>query len=91
MESNGLGWKEIKKFIVSLKKYSGLDVYSISLKDRIIATNHMKKFKLSFDDALCLQSMIANNLLKIVSLDPDFDKIPYIQRVVPNQYHPNSL
>ena len=43
----------------------------------------MKKYKLDFDDALVISSMIENNLKELVSYDEHFDKIKDIKIVRP--------
>ena len=48
-----------------------------------MATNHMRDYGLDFDDALTLQAMKENRIDKIISYDKDFEKVPFIKRVQP--------
>ena len=82
MESHGIDHETIRKFLVSLTKYSGLQVYYSSLDDRIKATNYMRDHKLDFDDAFCVQCAIANQST-IISFDRDFDKVSNVKRLEP--------
>ena len=71
----------IRVFLSSLLGYSGLEIYTLSLYDRIAATKHMEEFKLDYDDACQLQAMHVLKIENIVSFDRDFDKIKQIKRV----------
>ncbi len=72
---------EIKRFLVSLLAYKGLEFYQLSIYDKINATELMTALKLDFDDACMYQAMKVLNLDKIASFDSDFDKVPAISRV----------
>ena len=43
----------------------------------------MKSYGLDFDDALALQIMKEKGIHNIISYDKDFDKIPNIKRIEP--------
>jgi len=83
MENYGRSWSEIRAFLSSLLGYKGLRIYFSSLLDRIAATSHMENYELDFDDALVLQAMKENKIKNIISYDKDFDKIPYVKRIQP--------
>jgi predicted nucleic acid-binding protein len=83
MENYGKKWGEIRTFLSSLLGYKGLSVHFSSLLDRIVAINHMENYGLDFGDALALQAMKENRIDSIVSYDKDFDKIPYVKRIQP--------
>ncbi len=83
MENYGKGANEIRTFLSSLVGYKGLSIHFSSLIDRIMATNHMRDYGLDFDDALTLQAMKENRVDKIISYDKDFEKVPFIKRVQP--------
>ena len=73
---------EIKRFLVSLLAYKGLDFYQLSIFDKIQATEHMSSLQLDFDDACMYQAMQVLKITTIASFDTDFDKIPNIKRLV---------
>lgn len=72
---------EIKRFLVSLLAYKGLEFYQLSIYDKINATELMTALKLDFDDACMYQAMKVLNIDKIASFDSDFDRVPSISRV----------
>jgi predicted nucleic acid-binding protein len=86
MESYGKKWSEIRVFLSSLLGYRGIRIHFSSLLDRIAATNHMKNYELDFDDALALQAMKENRIENIISYDKDFDKIPHVKRIQPENF-----
>jgi predicted nucleic acid-binding protein len=73
---------EIKRFLVSLLAYKGLDFYKLSIFDKIKATEHMSSLPLDFDDACMYQAMQVLKITTIASFDTDFDKIPNIKRLI---------
>ncbi|MHA2123288.1 MAG: type II toxin-antitoxin system VapC family toxin [Promethearchaeota archaeon] len=73
---------EIKRFLVSLLAYEGLEFYQLSIFDKIEATEHMSSLQLDFDDACMYQAMQVLKITTIASFDKDFDKIPTIKRLV---------
>jgi predicted nucleic acid-binding protein len=72
---------EIKRFLVSLLAYKGLEFYQLSIYDKIEATEHMKLLDLDFDDACMYQAMKVLKVDQIASFDADFDRIPEIKRI----------
>jgi len=74
---------QIRRFHLSLLKYKGLDIYDLTMVDRIAATDHMKSFDLDFDDAAAYAAMMATGTKEIVSFDKHFDKVPEIRRIEP--------
>lgn len=85
MESEGKRPADISLFLSSLLGYVSLEVYFLSLYDRIEATQHMQKFKLDFDDSTAYQAMKNLNVKQVVSFDRDFDKISGIERIEPEE------
>jgi len=85
MEDYGRTWAEIRKFLVSLTRYRSLRIYTLSLVDRIMATESMKLHSLDFDDGTTYQAMRACSISQIVSYDNHFDNIPDIKRVTPEE------
>ena len=85
MENEGKRPSEISLFLSSLLGYSTLDIYFLSLYDRIEATRHMHKFKVDFDDSTTYQAMRNLNVKQVVSFDRDFDKISDVERIEPEQ------
>lgn len=83
MENYRKEWGEVRTFLSSLLGYRGLHIRFSRLLDKIKATNHMKRHGLDFDDALALQAMKASGINSVVSYDEDFDLIPDIERVSP--------
>ena len=73
---------EIKRFLVSLLAYKGLEFYQLSIFDKILATEHMSSLQLDFDDACMYQAMQVLKITTIASFDTDFDKIPNIKRLL---------
>jgi len=72
---------KMKRFLVSLLAYKGLDFYQLSIYDKIEATEHMTSLNLDFDDACMYQAMKVLNINRIASFDSDFDKVPTISRL----------
>jgi predicted nucleic acid-binding protein len=83
MDDTGCDPAEIRIFNLSLLKYKGLSVYDLTITDRVVATEHMKRFKLDFDDATAYAAMMSTGITEIVSMDKHFDKIPNIKRIEP--------
>ena len=83
MDDTGCDPAEIRIFNLSLLKYKGLSVYDLTMTDRVVATEHMKRFKLDFDDATAYAAMMSTGIAQIVSMDKHFDKIPNIKRIEP--------
>lgn len=86
-------WRETRKFLLSLMRYNGLEIYSLTMLDKIRATKHVKNFGLDLEDSLVLQGALSNGIKEIVSLDPDFDNVKIIKRLKPSdmpQEHDNS-
>lgn len=82
MEHYNKSSTEIKRFLVSLLAYEGLEFYQLSIFDKIEATEHMSSLQLDFDDACMYQAMQVLKITTIASFDKDFDKIPSIKRLV---------
>jgi predicted nucleic acid-binding protein len=82
MEHYNKSSAEIKRFLVSLLAYEGLEFYQLSIFDKIEATEHMSSLQLDFDDACMYQAMRVLKITTIASFDKDFDKIPSIKRLV---------
>ena len=72
---------EIRRFLLSLLGYKGLEFYQLSIYDKIEATEHMKLYNLDFDEACMYQAMNVLKVNQIASFDTDFDKIPEIERI----------
>jgi len=85
MENHGLSPADIRTFLLSLLSYEGLEIYILSMADRLEATKHMESLKLDFDDALAYQAMLTLNTRDIVSYDKHFDGLPGIRRITPAQ------
>lgn len=83
LERNGKNWKDIRTFLLSILAYKGLSVYQEKMYDKIIATTHMRDYKLDFEDCITLQCALACKCDSLVSFDSDFDKIKCIRRVKP--------
>lgn len=83
MENYGKGPRELKLFLSSLLGYRGLEVYFLSLADRIAATRHMEELGLDLDDALLYQAMMKLGSSKVVSYDRHLDRITGIARLEP--------
>lgn len=83
MDNAGCDPSEIRTFNLSLLKYKGMSVYDLTMTDRIVATEQMKRFKLDFDDATAYAAMMSTGVAAIVSMDKHFDKIPNIKRTEP--------
>ncbi len=81
MENYDKSPDEIKRFLLSLLGYKGLEFYHLSIYDKIEATEHMKLLNLDFDDACMFQAMNVLKVDQIASFDTDFDKIPEIKRI----------
>lgn len=83
MENYGKEWDKIRMFLSSFLGYKGLRIYFSSLLDRIKATNHAKNLGLDFNDALAFQAMTVNEIADVISYDRDFDAVPGIRRLLP--------
>ena len=84
MENNGADSFVLSRFLNSLMYYKGLTIYEISLKDRIVACNHIRNYKLDYDDSIILQTLFSNQITELVSFDSDFDEIREIKRLEPH-------
>ena len=83
MENYGREWDKIRTFLSSFLGYEGLRIYFSSLLDRIEATKYAKNLDLDFDDALAFQAMKVNEITDIITYDRDFDEVPGIRRLLP--------
>lgn len=83
MENRGKTPKDLRVFLSSLFGYKGLEVYLLSLLDKIKATKFMELFGFDFDDATTYQAMKRLKLEKIISYDKDFDSLPDVKRLEP--------
>ncbi len=68
----------LRKFLLSLRAYKGLYVYSTGLGCEVRAIDLAKETGLDIDDAIQYSAALAVNAEAIVSFDKDFDnlKIP---------------
>ncbi|KPV62226.1 MAG: hypothetical protein AOA65_1997 [Candidatus Bathyarchaeota archaeon BA1] len=85
MEDYGKTWAEIRKFLLSLTRYTSLRIYSLSLADRIMTTEFMRLYNLDFDDGTTYQAMRACDINQIISYDNHFNNIPQLKRVIPGE------
>lgn len=85
MEDYGKTWAEIRKFLLSLTRYTSLRIYSLSLADRIMTTEFMRLYNLDFDDGTTYQAMRACDINQIISYDNHFNNIPQLKRVIPEE------
>ncbi len=83
MENYGATWRDIAVFLTSLIQYRGLTIYPLTVYDKIKATELMRDWNLDFDDALAAYVAKKLGLKTIVSYDADFDKIPWLERLTP--------
>lgn len=83
MENRGKTPKDLRVFLSSLFGYKGLEVYLLSLLDKIKATKFMELFGFDFDDATTYQVMKRLKLEKIISYDKGFDSLPNVKRLEP--------
>src|SRR3989344_5613204 len=72
----------MKTFLNSILMFTGLDVYFISIEDRLEGIKHIKAHSLDFEDAITLQAALASGCSAIVSFDGDFDNLQ-VKRVEP--------
>ena len=85
MENYGKSPSDLEIFLSSLLGYKGLEVYTLSILDRISATRWMDKLNLNLDDAIAYHVMKKLNIIKIVSYDRHFDSIKDITRLEPSE------
>ena len=85
MENEEKRLSKISLFLSSLLAFNSLEIYFLSLYDRIEATRHMQKFKVDFDDSTAYQAMRSLDVKKVVSFDRDFDRFSDIERIEPEQ------
>ena len=78
---------ELKKFLVALTFFKGLEVLSTTIFDEILISEIAKENKLDYDDALQFYLVKKYNLKGIVSFDHDFDKVD-INRLEPHDVLP---
>ncbi len=85
IENYGKSPKDLRTFLSSLLGYKGLEIYYLSLLDRILTTKYMEKFNLELDDALAYYIMKKFNIIRIISYDKHFGTISDITRLEPSQ------
>jgi predicted nucleic acid-binding protein len=83
LERHGAKPNDIRTFLLSLAKYEGLIIHFPTLGDKVRATDLMSKHQLYFEDAITLQTAIANTCDALVSYDTDFDTVKGVKRVTP--------
>ena len=74
---------KIELFINSLFNYDGLQIYSVTLKDRLEALKFMAKYGFDYENSITLQSAISCECDGLVSLDKHFDKVKEVKRIEP--------
>lgn len=84
MENHKKNPDDLTTFISSLSAYKGLKIYFLSIVDRLLATEHMKKFGLDFDDATTCQTIKRMNITTLVSFDDDFNVVKGLKRTQPD-------
>ena len=77
--------KKMEDFIVLISNMENLEFIRPNLDAMNVAIDIAKKYNLTFDDALVVACMTANNVNKLVSFDSDFDTVKEIERVEPGQ------
>ncbi len=90
MESKGKEASELATFISSIASYKGLRLYWLSPVDRLHATVHMSRTGLDFEDSTTLEAARRLSVEGIVSFDEDFDGLPEVQRLEPEDLFSNS-
>ena len=85
MENYGKSPSDLETFLSSLLGYKGLEIYLLSILDRISAIRWMDKLNLDLDDAIAYYVMKRLNIDKIVSYDKHFDSVKDITRLEPSQ------
>ena len=91
MENYDKSPSDLKIFLSSLLGYKGLEVYPLSILDRISATRWIDKLNLDLDDAIAYHVMRKLNIDKTVSYDRHFDSIKDIMRLEPSDYKNETL
>ncbi len=86
MENYGATWRDIAIFLTSLIQYRGLTIYPLTVYDKIKATELMRDWNLDYDDALAAYIAKKLGLKIVVSYDTDFDKIPWLERLTPEDF-----
>lgn len=85
MERNGLRWKSMKNFLISLMAYKNLIFYSPTISDKIAAAELMQSRSLDFEDSLTLQCAVAAQCKGLVSFDSDFNRIKEMKKYTPGE------
>lgn len=76
--------KAISDFLLKIMTFEGLTIYSLNVVDKIVATNAIKKYKLTFDDAVTYFVTKSLGIKELVSFDSkDFGGLPGIKVVKP--------
>ncbi len=83
LERKGGSKDAMESFIFWLLSFNHLTLLKPSVAEVYLAIEHMKKLHLSFDDALVVSCMEANNIKTLVSFDSHFDAVKNIQRIEP--------
>lgn len=81
LEKNNKSADEMKDLLIEIINCRGIEIYNISLDDRIKSIELMKKYNLDYDDAITLQAAIATGSKEIMSFDKHFDKVNEIKRI----------
>lgn len=84
MEAKTKSARELARFISAIQGFDSLYVYYPTNDDLMSATKIMERYRLTFDDALIVACMAANNIKRLVSFDADFDKVKEIERLEPD-------
>ncbi|MBD3155078.1 MAG: PIN domain-containing protein [Candidatus Aenigmarchaeota archaeon] len=75
--------EKMGKFMDFLTNLEALEILRPSTSIISKALRFMENYKLDFNDALVVASMVENNIDKLVSFDTDFDKVEEIERIEP--------
>ena len=83
LEKNYKGTQRVQNFILSMHELKGLTIVRPQLEEMCAATQISEKYKLDFDDAFVVATMLRRGIKTLISLDKDFDRVKEIVRKEP--------
>ena len=83
LENYGNDGPQLRSVIASLIALKGLEIYTLTMYDRMKATGFMEEYRLDFDDSCVYQAMLSNEIEELYSYDSHFDPVPGITRIEP--------
>ncbi|RLG54874.1 MAG: hypothetical protein DRN99_04355 [Thermoproteota archaeon] len=73
--------REVEAVVTAINSYVSMEKAEVTWSDMLAALDDMKRYGLSFVDALILQTMRKYGVVELYSNDKDFDRVEWVRKV----------